>query len=124
MHSLLTTDGVKRKSNRSVEPKRSSTELRALTRGATALAMLTLLFMAAIQSAHAQTETVLYSFAGRADPYYVTPVLDKNGNLYGTTWQGGIMATATCLSSRHQEPRRLYIASICKARMGSIHLQV
>ena len=37
-------------------------------------------------------ETVLYSFDGGLDganPYYVTPVLDKLGNLYGTTAYGG-----------------------------------
>jgi len=39
-----------------------------------------------------QTETVLYSFAnssGGTNPRYVTPVLDTNGNLYGTTNYGG-----------------------------------
>jgi len=37
-------------------------------------------------------ETVLYSFGGGLDggyPYYVTLVLDKQGNLYGTTAYGG-----------------------------------
>jgi uncharacterized repeat protein (TIGR03803 family) len=37
-------------------------------------------------------ETVLYSFSGGLDgayPYYVTPVFDKLGNLYGTTAYGG-----------------------------------
>src|SRR5271165_43180 len=37
-------------------------------------------------------ETVLYAFSGGLDggyPYYVTPVFDKLGNLYGTTAYGG-----------------------------------
>jgi uncharacterized repeat protein (TIGR03803 family) len=37
-------------------------------------------------------ETVLYSFTGGSDggkPYYVDPVFDAAGNMYGTTWQGG-----------------------------------
>jgi uncharacterized repeat protein (TIGR03803 family) len=37
-------------------------------------------------------ETVLYSFTGGADgayPWWVTPVLDSAGNLYGTTIAGG-----------------------------------
>ena len=43
-------------------------------------------------------ETVLYSFAGGLDgayPYYVTPVLDKLGNLYGTTAYGGYYGNGT-----------------------------
>src|SRR5580704_637570 len=39
-----------------------------------------------------QTETVLYSFAnssGGTNPRYATPLLDTNGNLYGTTNYGG-----------------------------------
>lgn len=38
-------------------------------------------------------ETILYSFDGGLDganPYYVTPVLDKSGNLYGTAAYGGL----------------------------------
>ena len=37
-------------------------------------------------------ETVIYAFSGGLDggnPYYVTPVFDKAGNLYGTTVGGG-----------------------------------
>ncbi len=38
------------------------------------------------------TETVLYSFTGGDDgslPYFVDPVFDQEGNLYGTTIEGG-----------------------------------
>jgi uncharacterized repeat protein (TIGR03803 family) len=36
-------------------------------------------------------ETVLYSFQGGSDGYtpYGAPVIDSQGNLYGTTWKGG-----------------------------------
>ena len=42
-------------------------------------------------------EVVLYSFGGSdgAYPYYVTPVLDKLGNLYGTTAYGGYYGNGT-----------------------------
>ena len=45
-----------------------------------------------------QTEKVLYSFANSPDganPRYVTPVLDTNGNLYGTTNYGGAYGFGT-----------------------------
>jgi uncharacterized repeat protein (TIGR03803 family) len=47
------------------------------------------------QIAQTQTETILYSFCAQpncgdgAGPSWVTPVFDKKGNLYGTTWGGG-----------------------------------
>ena len=50
------------------------------------------LLLAAVRPAHGQTETVLYSFANTPDganPRYVTPILDTQGNLYGTTEYGG-----------------------------------
>jgi uncharacterized repeat protein (TIGR03803 family) len=55
----------------------------------------TLLLAGAIASA--QTETVLYSFTGKADGAdpYSTLVQDPQGNLYGTTYEGG----ATCFTS-------------------------
>ena len=56
------------------------------------LFLLAALVSAATRPAHGQAETVLYSFAGSPDgasPYYGTPVLDKKGNLYGTTLVGG-----------------------------------
>ncbi len=62
------------------------------------LAMLAVLLVAAVSTALAQTETVLYSFVNVPDggiPYYVTPVLDKHGNLYGTTMRGGAYGYGT-----------------------------
>jgi uncharacterized repeat protein (TIGR03803 family) len=47
-------------------------------------------------SAHAQTESVLYTFFGTEGGQYPgsTPVLDAAGNVYGTTTSGGL---STCL---------------------------
>src|SRR4029077_8164997 len=45
-----------------------------------------------------RTESVLHSFANSPDganPRYVTPVLDANGNLYGTTNFGGTYGFGT-----------------------------
>ncbi len=50
------------------------------------------------KSKNSYVETVLYSFSMGEDggyPYYVTPVLDKQGNLYGTTWGGGHYSNGT-----------------------------
>jgi uncharacterized repeat protein (TIGR03803 family) len=49
------------------------------------------------KSGKSYVETILYSFSGSdgAYPYYVTPVLDKLGNLYGTTWGGGYYGNGT-----------------------------
>jgi uncharacterized repeat protein (TIGR03803 family) len=47
------------------------------------------MFGIAIQSAPAQTETVLYTFSAATGSYPVGGLVrDKNGNLYGTTYQG------------------------------------
>jgi uncharacterized repeat protein (TIGR03803 family) len=60
-------------------------------RGALILAVFSALLVAAVLPAHAQTETVLYSFSGTpsdgANPYAM-PVFDGR-NLYGTTVGGG-----------------------------------
>jgi uncharacterized repeat protein (TIGR03803 family) len=46
----------------------------------------------ASRPAHAQTEEVLYSFTGTTDGYRPTSSLtpDNSGNLYGTTYAGGL----------------------------------
>ncbi|HTR27010.1 MAG TPA: choice-of-anchor tandem repeat GloVer-containing protein [Terriglobales bacterium] len=67
-------------------------------RGLLILTLLPALLLAALSPALAQTETVLYSFVNVPDgaiPYAVTPVLDKNGNLYGTTMRGGAYGYGT-----------------------------
>jgi uncharacterized repeat protein (TIGR03803 family) len=59
---------------------------------AQALAALSALLLAGTHPAGAQTETVLYRFQGVPDggvPFDHMPVLDKAGNLYGTTLYGG-----------------------------------
>src|SRR5271166_2706022 len=61
------------------------------------ITILTILVLS-VQPIHAQTENVLYSFANSPDgatPDYVTPVFDKEGNLYGTTAYGGLYGEGT-----------------------------
>jgi len=57
--------------------------------------------------AHAQTETVLYSFKGAtADGGYPPAgvTLDAAGNIYGTTWKGGAVNLGTVFElSKHGE---------------------
>jgi uncharacterized repeat protein (TIGR03803 family) len=59
------------------------------------LAVLSALLLAAVRPAYGQTETVLYSFDGRATPYYETLALDKEGNIYGTTYDDGAYGYGT-----------------------------
>jgi uncharacterized repeat protein (TIGR03803 family) len=50
------------------------------------------IFAFAIEPAHAQTLTTLYSFTGKADggnPYFADLIMDGKGNLYGTAFSGG-----------------------------------
>ena len=92
MHSSVTKSGMKCiLRNSAVEPKLDSAKLAAAVRGALTLAVLCALLVASGPRAHAQTETVLYSFAGGFDGVYPNsvPVLGKKGNLYGTTQDGG-----------------------------------
>ncbi len=56
------------------------------------LALLSALLLIATRPAHAQTYSVLYSFTGKPDGAnpYAGVALDKKGNLYGTTYVGGV----------------------------------
>jgi uncharacterized repeat protein (TIGR03803 family) len=56
-----------------------------------ALAVVLVLGLAAIQLAQAQTLTVLHAFTGNPDGAvpYGGLARDKNGNLYGATFEGG-----------------------------------
>jgi uncharacterized repeat protein (TIGR03803 family) len=74
-------------------PRFGSTKLAAAAiRGALTLAVLFALLLIAARPAHAQTETVLYNFTGGSDGG--TPqsrlTFDAAGNLYGTTYGGGL----------------------------------
>ena len=66
-------------------------------RNAQVLAVFSALLTLGAQTAHAQTETVLYRFQGAPDGAVPlgTPVLDKQGNLFGTTWYGGTYGLGT-----------------------------
>jgi uncharacterized repeat protein (TIGR03803 family) len=83
--------------NCAIELKLGSTRPAAAMRGALTLAVFSALLVAAVLPAHAQTETVLYSFSGTpsdgAIPYS-TPVFDGR-NLYGTTVEGGAYGYGT-----------------------------
>src|SRR5258708_2288453 len=71
-----------------MNPTPSPTHRTSQTQTLAAIAFL--LFASAV--APAQTETILYGFNGAPDgraPYYGTLVRDDNGNLYGTTYEGG-----------------------------------
>ena len=62
-----------------------------LSKAALALVLAFVPLLAAVESAHAQTYQVLYSFKGMPDGSWpqANPILDSDGNLYGTTYQGG-----------------------------------
>ncbi len=111
MRPSATVRGLKRGSgNSAVERNPGSTKLASATPGSLdnvgfagwggvcgvlTLVVFSALLLGAVQPAHGQTETVLYSFCARpnctdgAGPSWVTPVFDGEGNLYGTTLVGG-----------------------------------
>ncbi len=64
----------------------------AALRSALTLALLSATLLMAARPAHAQTEEVLYGFKGVPDGSRPESSLtaDKNGNLYGTTYSGGL----------------------------------
>ncbi len=78
--------------------KPNSTKLTFATRGNLALALLSALLLVSIQPAHAQTETLLYSFGSQSgdgiEPSTAL-VLNSKGTLYGTTISGGTANAGT-----------------------------
>lgn len=62
-----------------------------------AVAILAMLTVVAVPSAHAQTFKLLYSFTGSTDGStpFADVIMDKAGNLYGTTAFGGTSAIGT-----------------------------
>jgi uncharacterized repeat protein (TIGR03803 family) len=92
MHSAV-AEGESCPKNAAAGPRQGSTKAATATRGALILAALFVLLDLGAQNAAAQTETVLHSFTGSPDgagPSGGTPVMDKEGNLYGTTLYGGV----------------------------------
>ncbi len=94
MDSATTNSSAKRRLNIStVGPRFGSTKLAAAAiRGALKLAMVCALLLIAARPARAQTETVLHYFTGSPDGSYPYSNLtfDGAGNLYGTTYLGGL----------------------------------
>ena len=94
MHSVETKSGAKIRSTISGvgSALRSRKRASGTLRSALTLFMLSATWIVAARPAHAQTEQVLYSFTGTTDGYRPTSSLtwDANGNLYGTTYTGGL----------------------------------
>jgi len=91
MHSARTdSTSNNRLKIHNAEPRFGSSKLAAVVRASLALAILSVLLIAA-RPALAQTETVLHSFTGTPDGAYPASRLtaDGAGNLYGTTYEGG-----------------------------------
>jgi uncharacterized repeat protein (TIGR03803 family) len=91
IHTEHQPDSKERKMNRATQDQRAFSSV--------AVRLFSLLvgsLLLACTVATAQTETVLYSFTGKADGAdpYSTLLQDPQGNLYGTTYEGG----ATCFS--------------------------
>ena len=94
MYSAGAISRTKGRSNISdVGPGFGSTKLAAaITRGALTLAALSALLLIAARPAHAQTESVLHSFAHNGtdgSASFAGLAIDTKGNLYGTTYNGG-----------------------------------
>ena len=69
---------------------------RPAIRAAVVLAVFSTLLVIAVHPAQAQTEEVLYNFAGTPDganPY--AGLVLHNGNLFGTTYDGGLYGFGT-----------------------------
>ncbi len=98
MHSAGTKSGTKGPRNISdVEPRFDPTKLATTAiHGALILAVLSALLLKAARPAQAQ-ETVLYTFTGGIDGANPTSRLtfDSAGNLYGTTYAGGLWGYGT-----------------------------
>ena len=93
MHSVKTKSGAKIRSRIfGVGPTLRPTKLATATlRGALTLPVLSATLLMASRPAQAQTEQALYSFTGTSDGSFPTSSLTlKDGNLYGTTSNGGL----------------------------------
>ena len=75
-----------------VRPTLRSRKLATATlRGALALALPFAALLMAARPAHAQTKKVIYSFTGTPDGSHpMSSLTPNNGNLYGTTYDGGL----------------------------------
>ena len=93
MHPVQTNAESRGRLNvRATDSRLCSMKLVSATRGALTLAVLSTLLVVAARPALAQSYEVLYSFggyAGDADGPIAGLVVDKEGNLYGTTLFGG-----------------------------------
>jgi len=99
MHLPTTNSGTKGHLNISnVGPRFGATKLAAvIIRCALILALLSALLLIATLPAQAQTETVLCNFTGGSDGGELKSslIFDGAGNLYGTTYEGGLFGYGT-----------------------------
>src|SRR5258708_3527483 len=76
--------------------KRLTPIFQTAVRSALTLAILSALLVVATARSQAQTESVLYSFAGKPDGANPrSPLVFNAGNLYGTTYNGGLYGFGT-----------------------------